>query len=280
MRRPTDPTALHPPQPSNAPPRTQAQAAGRCAQLLLTLGLTLLVGSGCATPRGGMEEVPMGLRDGVLPGSVGRIAILPFAPSDPFGMEPEAQTLMLARYEASAARELGALGFELLSVEELRQGLASDEARAELKRLRIDRPLPELFEPDRRQDGALEDDRHVLLRELGRRLEVRTALVGQVIYHTEAVCQGREPNPYANEVAYVTGPPEGDVRVPCVVSHFEAKLVDLETGRTLWYNRALRELRADAPSAPIPDAGANADATVARVISNDRHGLGQTKAAR
>ncbi len=248
---------------------------GLAAALLCLLALPLL--TACASGKGAQAQT--GMRADLTPTDLGTIAVMPFSASDPFGMDPEAQAQMLALYQKSAEAELGALGLKVLSTAEVDSKLQSAGRTEELARLQLDRPLGELFESGSDQ-GALEDERQVLLRELGPMLDARTAFVGRVIYHTDGICPGISgANPTAT-IVHQGQEASAERRVPCAVSHFEAKLIDMATGRTLWYNRALREVRAANPTDAAPDTNDNASQTVKLVLADADQGLQAITAAR
>lgn len=248
--------------------------------LYTTVALLLSI-SGCASLSGGQTLEGKGIRAGFETIHVGKIAILPFVTSDTFSMSEEDRRVMLDIYEESALARLEAMGFETTSAEDVLEAIEDADKLADLSRLRIDRPLPELFEPGESEPGAIEDDRNVFLREVAALMEVDTVLVGQVVYHTHADCDPTAGSKYTPHVVFAPGEPSAqDTRVPCAVSHFEAKLIKAATGHTIWYNRAMREVRAPSASAQIPDALDNAQATVSIVITDKENGLKDFVAAR
>ena len=104
-------------------------------------------------------------------------------------------------------------------------------------------------------------------------LPAGTLFVGEIVYQSSGVCTSdpREHNELAEVV--VSGKPAGGklAASACVVSHFEAKLVDGKSGQTMWQNRFLRELRL---TVVTPQAVAeNIAATVHTVILGES-GLG------
>jgi hypothetical protein len=233
--------------------------------------LLLATGSGCATSADAKAET--GIRSGFETVTIGRVAVMPFVTSDAFSMTREARDELVARYEQSAEARLEALGFDFVTAGEIRDGLEPETRTQQLARLDLDKPLVELFESTSSEDGALEDDRLVFIREIAEKMKVDTVLIGQVVYHTDAMCSG-DGSRFTPHVVYEPGEPTAPgARVPCAVSHFEAKLVHAKTGDTVWYNRALREVRAATPASPQPDILANADAAVALVLNDNRKGL-------
>lgn len=255
------------------------QPAGSRRPLVALLMLPLLSAAfGCAGLGNNAKEAPpAGIRADALQQDLGRIVLMPFAPSDPFGLGGGEREAMLDTYESAAHDTLKGLGLEALTPDALSEAMAAQDMQGELPRLNLDRPLLELFEgPTRVQNsekGEFEDDRVVLLRQVAEALDVQTALIGRVVYHTDAVCPGIGGSGHVTSIEHVGQEPPRGERVPCAVSHFEAKLVDMRSGRTLWYNRVLRELRAESAGADTPDLMANARVTVGMVLGDETKGL-------
>lgn len=69
----------------------------------------------------------------------------------------------------------------------------------------------------------------------------KNLLIAQVLYQADATCR-QDPTVY---VPYAVVQ-QADQADSCVVTHIEAKLVDVDTGRTVWQNRAYVEVRGQA----------------------------------
>ncbi len=259
--------------------RSQKRALYRAA-LYAAVSLVLSI-SGCATLTFTDDQAETGIRVGFEATSLGKIAIIPFATSDFFGLSDAEREAAVRVYEDSAAARLEAMGFSVITCDEVRAALAAAQGEPLLERLDIDRPLPELFEVTSTERGALEDDRIRLAKELAALVGADTLLIGQVIYHTEALCDIEEQSKYSAHIAFVPGEAiEGERQTPCAISHFEAKMLRGSTGQAIWYNRALRELRAASTQAPRPDPLDNARSTVDLVFSDQDSGLRDFLAAR
>lgn len=248
------------------------------------VGLVMLSSAACATSSGASNEAPTGLRAGFEQIRLERVVVAPFFSVDPFGLDPDARRAMIGLYEDSAMKRLGGLGADVISPGDVREALKADEREGELReRLDLDRPLTALFEPSAKgAPNALEDERALFVRELAARFEADAVLLGEVVYHTEAKCAaGKRLNAPHRVRAYIGPPPKAkNVRVPCVVSHFQAKLIDPTSGATVWFNRALSETLASTPDAATPPIDANAREAVARVLLDARRGVGRLLKAR
>jgi hypothetical protein len=246
--------------PLDAPPR-RPRMGDLLRALLYTTVLGLMTVSGCAAMP--LSEAPMGLRDDVDTRRIKRVAIVYIGTASGWAPESDARDELITVYSDRVEASLTALGVEALPPSAVQEALADTELAGRLSEaLQIDRPLDDLFE-EISPDGL--DERVKVIMALRDLLGVDAVLIGQIVYHAESTCDGSDESDYTPYVVFPNGKPE-DARVPCAVSHFEAKLVDTRTGRTIWYNRALREARGHAADAPAPDAIANAEATVDLVL--------------
>lgn len=249
-------------------PRRRASEHLPSRVLVYCATLALLTVSGCAIWSAPKPE--MGVRPHYASQEVASVAIIHVGAASTWDM-PAAQFEEVRRtYEAGVSQELAAMGIETIDRATVEDRLTQTPLEGKLAQaLDIDRPLEELFEEisPHGLDARVE---HVMT--LGKVLGVDTVLIGQIVYHTESVCRGTVDSEYTPHVATPNGPPTEEW-VPCSVSHFEAKLVDTRTGRTVWYNRALRESRAQRADQPAPDPLDNARETVALVMSKDPAGL-------
>lgn len=231
------------------------------ATLYLMLVLLLAV-SGCATTSG--EGPELGIRAGYEALNVQRVAVLHVVPESSWGLDDAQLLALLATYETRSTAGLEGLGLEVVDHDAVAQALKGTPFQDRLgEALDIDRSLGELFEDG--GDVPSADERLSTVTAIGEHLGVQAVFLARVVYHTEALCDGTNDSEYTPYVILPDGEPEDD-RVPCVVSHFEAKLVDARTGKTIWYNRALREVRARSSDSAHPNATTNAEATVDLVL--------------
>ncbi|MEO1268533.1 MAG: hypothetical protein AAFX99_10575 [Myxococcota bacterium] len=245
------------------------------------MGLLMLFASGCASVT--TPPIEVGPREGFEASALNRVAVVPFYATDPFGLEPEMHAHMLAVYEGAAVDTLKGLGLEVLGPSQVRDALAQADRLDELKvRLDLDRPIDGLFEgggPFAPQRDSV-DDRSTFIKELALLLKVDAVLLGEVIYHTDARCEASTSSTYTPHVVVDgKGRPNGET-VPCAVSHFQAKLLEPIEVKPIWYNRALREVRAVEPDGPQPDLDDNARQTVDLVLLEANKGLKSVFAAR
>lgn len=72
-------------------------------------------------------------------------------------------------------------------------------------------------------------------------LESRFLLFGELLYHSAGTCQARaDDHTERSDVVVADDAPDTRPR-PCIVTHFQARLVDADSGSTVWYNRRMRE---------------------------------------
>ena len=231
--------------------------------------LLLMSMSGCAFMANNARET--GVRSGFEKTLIKKIAIMPFGSTDLFSLSEEEHRAMVQVYETSATLRLEAMGFEVMSSDQVSKRLGALGKLEELSRFQVDRPLTGLFEARRAED---KDDRLALLKELNAYLDTEAFFIAQVVYHTTARCEPTATSPYTSHVIMEAEPSNMKERVPCALSHFEAKLIEPTTTETVWYNRILREVRAGAVDAPNPDDISNARATVDLVLTERNKGLG------
>lgn len=262
-----------------APCPTRHQDRANVSWGLLVLMAFGALSIGCATfPEYGGE---VGVRGEIESLDLTRVAVLPFAAEDPFGYSPEELDAVVKIYEDTAVADLSALGMTVVTPASVRERLRGQEREDELRtRLELNRSLDQLFEDDGRTAGTIEDERTAFVRELAAELDVDLVLVGQVVYHSSGECSGQSTSLYTPYVVFEGGEAPGVGRVPCATSHFHAKLIDAARGRTVWYNRALREVRANGASSPTPDLAANAREVVHLVIAKSEASLKSTLVTR
>ena len=170
------------------------------------------------------------------------VAIAPFYSSGSFGIDGEQHRQLQADYEEAAAGALALHGFDVVDSQAMRHHLTELELWREFEEgIPLRQSLRSYFEPIApRASGSIEVQ---TLRELASQgaLPTETILFGEVIYHSPGTCSESADvhAPYAEITVNASAPSE--LPRPCVSSHFQAKLVDVATGRTMWFNRAFLE---------------------------------------
>jgi hypothetical protein len=229
---------------------------------VLFLCLLGFVVSGCAT------APSVGVRRAYHQHTLRRVAVAPITSASRFGLtESEWQTVR-ATYERQILEELNSFGFRVVSPARLEHRLRSLGAWQDFTELLLpEGEIETRFEPTLYgEEPPLEV---IALRKLAANsaIEADALLVTEIVYQSDGRCS-RDPREFSRH-AVVVGPLDGDS--PCIVSHFEAKLVDPVTGETMWHNRQLRERRVDAIDASERET--NIRETVSETISGP-HGLG------
>lgn len=202
---------------------------------LIALALGLLACS--ATP-----DKKLGLRPGYEQLAVKRVAIVPFYSTGTFGLEDDKLKATISAYERACAEWLINQGFQVLKPEEFRAHLERRSVWKEFQDgVELSLPLWRYFEPG--ADPTNQTTEVVTLRKLAqaKALPTKTVLVGEIVYQTETTCtqSADGSNTHASVVVSPSAP--DDYPRPCIVSHFQAKLVDTDRGDTIWYSRKLRE---------------------------------------
>lgn len=222
--------------------------------------LILLVGLGMV----GCASTPQtGVRPEFQTHILTRVAVVPFYAQTNFSLTPEELDAVLRESEHAAVESLRGYGFEVIAPPDFRDHLERVDAAALFDEgIVLHAELGTYFEPAKSANGpALEV---ATLAELNRdgALRVDALLFGEVVYYTETQCNA-DPNTTQSREA-----PRGSAETtPCVVSHFQAKLVYVPTGETMWFNRAFLETY---PPPETPDAGAQTlTQTVLRTFEGD-----------
>lgn len=218
--------------------------------------------TGCAT------TPSVGVRQDYARHTLRSVAVTPATSQSRFGMrESEWQTIR-ATYERQTLEELSRLGLRVVSPDQLERDLRARGAWQTFTEVLVPRgEIESRFEPTLwDEEPPLEV---VALRKLhaDSALPAEAVLVTEIVYQSEGTCD-EDPREYSRH-AVVVGDPE--VASPCIVSHFEAKLVDPATGSTMWHNRQLRERRV--PEVDRQARITNIRETVTATIAGP-HGLG------
>jgi hypothetical protein len=197
--------------------------------------VALLFGGCAATPS-------VGVRRDYHQHTLRRVAVAPLTASSHFGLEDSEWHTIRATYERQVLTELSSFGFHVVPAGELERRLRASGHWQTFTEVLVPRGgLEARFEPQLQTDEtSLEVD---ALRALAAdsALEADALLMTEIVYQSDGFCDQdpREHSPHAVVVGDI------DKSSPCVVSHFQAKLVDPTTGRTMWHNRQLLERRVD-----------------------------------
>lgn len=188
----------------------------------------------------------VGVRPEFKKASVQTVVIVPFYQLSSFGASAESQKLTREAYELRTERWLKANGFDVVTPREFEQALTERGAWQTYQDGVILRDSLEVYFEPSAEDAVNAAAEVIALQELAANgaLPEGRLLFGEIIYQSEATCRtsvsprdrfsSMEVHPEAKD----TLPPR-----PCVLSHFQAKLVDPTTGSTMWYNRHLLELQ-------------------------------------
>lgn len=200
----------------------------------MLLALTTLVSVGCAS------APQTGIRPEFQSHTLRRIAVVPFYAQSNFSLSPEQLAGVLHDSEQAAVASLRARGFDVVSPTDFRAQLKRVGAASLFDEgifLRF--ALTSYFEPSRNANGPSLEVATLAQLNTDGALQVDALLLGEVVYHTRTTC--REDPTHYNSHAAVSAPqtPVPSQGAPCVVSHFQAKLVYVPTGETMWFNRML-----------------------------------------
>ncbi len=201
--------------------------------------LASLAGAGCAsTPATGVQP---DYRSASIRGS----ALLPFFARGTYSLGRDAVDKRLEVAQRTAVRWLRDRGVGVQEPERSRELLREAEVEAPMAsggRLRVD--LSTLLEsadnPQRRQLHRR------ALRAVGEvdRLR-RYLLLGELLYHTVTQCRDRADAYDLRARVVVVDDAKRSFPRPCIVTHFQARLVDTRKQQTVWFNRTFRELHPD-----------------------------------
>lgn len=225
-----------------------------------TFLFTCILASGCATGSS------VGVRAEFQERRVATIVVAPVHASSRFGNPSDEWSTILERYETEVVTELQSMGFRVIEPVELREQLVAARAWSDFEDVvAFRRDLSGYFEPDRYQREPREV---LLLRSLAASdtLPSNAILFTEVVYESDGMCRAdaRDHNEHAEVWVRDSIAANRIDESPCVVSHFQAKLVDAATGKTMWHNRLLREVRVEEIS--IDARLENIDAAVAGTL--------------
>lgn len=152
-----------------------------------------------------------------------------------FGLRAYERRGVERAYELAATRWLMHRGIAVIDAQTLKSHLTRQGvSRASQDELDLKKPLTDYFEAESTERKTQ------AVRALWDRgaLPTRALLFTEVVYQSEGYCQDTE---VVGPHHIVTGDAASDH--PCIISHFQAKLIDAQTGATMWHNRALIEHR-------------------------------------
>lgn len=223
----------------HAPHRTLRIDRSPCRRgpLVVLLAVASFAATACAT------APQLGVRGEYRQSNVTRATVLPFFTLSTFGHDDDDLDARLRWAERAALDWLEEHGVRAEPPEKTRQKLTEAAAWNHFTDGGIFvRNLAESFESSpRRQRRETQTD---LLRTLRAQRHVgdQFVLFGEIVYQTSGTCHTRaDEHATRVEVAVAPGAPDSPPR-PCVVTHFRARLVDADSGATVWYNRRMREL--------------------------------------
>lgn len=233
--------------------------AFRHVAIAAVFSVGLLVAACATAPR-------VGVRPEFEQRHVPRVAVVPFYAMGTFSMTSDELDRTLRSSEQAAIEALEADGFEVVGPASLRQHLTEhDAAQSFDEGVLLRSELTNYFEPAHKQGGpSLEISTIRKLYKEGK-LPAEALLFGEVVYHTRTTCRV-DPTAY-NPYADVAGESDtsSEAGSPCIVSHFQAKLVYAPTGETMWFNRKL--LQTNTGEAGVEAARANLVETISRTLA-------------
>lgn len=204
---------------------------------LAVLGIFAFFAFGCATGPN------VGVRSSYETSRLGATSVVPFFALSQFSLDEAAIATRLDWAESTAVNWLEERGLRVVTPERTRHRLQTGDSWNHFTEgglLRSD--LSDAFE------AANRDQKATAQVSLARRIrddegfETRYVLFGELLYHTKGTCRTRADNYQRRTRVVVTPDAPEEMPRPCIVSHFQARLVDVESGATVWYNRRLREL--------------------------------------
>lgn len=227
----------------------------------LALALCALYVAGCAsTPK-------VGVRSDYRGGALDSSSVTPFFSRSSFSLSDGQLDRRLDWAEQAAVSWLSERGVQLSPPDEVRSELEDADAWGDFEPSGIFTvDLAASFESAPREERR-QTQTSVLHDLFERDLAHRYVLFGELLYQTTAECRELPDRHTRRSRVVVTDDAPESLPRACVVTHFQARLVDASTGATVWYNRTLRELHA----AEIDRAHIrrNIRATVRRTLAGD-----------
>ncbi len=176
---------------------------------------------------------------------VSRIGVAPFYSRSTFSLPRKRLDHLLEVAQQRAVTWLRERGFDVVAPTPLRRQLAAQKRWVDFERRIQGLALAEAFEGAGARDAQPRE--MTFVRQLRREgaLESRFLLLAELLYHTATTCHVTLSS---SPLHIVDGEPSSEAP-RCLVTHLQARLLDTQTGETLWFNRRLRETYTD-PSHP------------------------------
>lgn len=209
----------------------------KLAILLALLALLLL--SACATG----NKTTIGMRPEFQRVEIDSIAIVPFYAQSRFSLNDADFEAMIESYESATAAWFERMGFDVVDARAFQHHLTEIGAWQEFNDgIILRHSLRNYFEHTGTKPSlAIEV---ITLKRLAAegKLPAQNLLFGEVIYHSEGICHidARGYSDYV-ETSVLSQAPSSLPR-PCIVSHFQAKLITASSAQTMWFNRSMREV--------------------------------------
>lgn len=217
--------------------RSPGRRAGRLGLLLALLGV---LATACAS------GPQVGVRSPYRNASLDSASISPFFSRSQFSLEDEALERRLEWAERAASSWLSERGVQIVDPDETREKLQSADKWghfADNGIFHVD--LAASFESAPRDERR--ETQTSILRELVEAdLSRRFLLFGELLYQTAGECRESARDHTSRATVVVADGAPVSLPRPCVVTHFQARLIDARSGSTVWYNRRLRELHVPA----------------------------------
>lgn len=189
---------------------------------------------GCATTNS------VGVRAKFDDTKVRSVTVFPAYSLAAFGMTRSESEYLTRVYTNAMVEWAESAGLQVVALDELQTNLGDKAKQSIADGYPPTLPLDRAFEPKEVEFIGAEVEMVQKLSEL-QALPTDAILVGEIVYQTEGRCE--EPATEHSERAWVDGERETE---DCLISHFQAKLVHIPSGETIWHNRALLERRAAA----------------------------------
>ncbi len=170
------------------------------------------------------------------------VAVAPFYSSGSFGLDSQQRQQIEAYYEDAASSALALHGFDVIDSQAMRHHLTELDLWRDFEDgIDLRQNLRNYFEPV--AAGADQPIEVQTMRDLGAHgaLPAETILFGEIIYQSYGTCRQAADAHAAHAEVSITPSAPSELPRPCVSSHFQAKLVDVRTGRTMWFNRIFLE---------------------------------------
>jgi len=217
--------------------------------------------AGCAT------TPQVGIRSDYRGGSLSGSSMTPFFSRSTFSLSDAELDRRLAWAEEAAVTWLSERGVQVTPPGDVQSRLREADAWGDFEPSGIFTvDLAASFESAPREERR-QTQTSILYDLFDRGLSRRYVLFGELLYQTTAECR-EDPDRYTSRsrVVVADDAPESLPR-PCVVTHFQARLMDASAGATVWYNRTLRELHA--AEIDRSHVQRNIRATVRRTLASD-----------